>query len=359
MKKINVLKKLTDTLDRLTGADYPQIYLHPESGLHQHMQKLTQLNAKYRPTPWLFNEHLQLLYFDLIKKRFIRQQYDHIDYLKMQDGGETAITWVGSHLPADTPTIVILHTITGSPSSMRELVRDLHRFTGWRIALCVRRGHADLNFSIPQFNLFGSTADLKEQLDFIRLKLPQSDLYAVGSSAGSGLLVRYLGEVADQSCFKAAFAFCPGYNIETGFDKVHPVYSRYMAKKIINRFVKKHLQGWSHIDNLKELLTSKNLTEFHLRYYQLAGFSNYQDYTLATNPMHVFKQIKVPLMVLNSQDDPVCHIDNFAPYLPEIQAMQNIAVVTTKKGSHCAFYEGWRTQSWATKLMADFFLSQK
>ena len=219
--------------------------------------------------------------------------------------------------------------------------------------------NADLNFSIPQFNLFGSTADLKEQLDFIRLKLPQSDLYAVGSSAGSGLLVRYLGEVADQSCFKAAFAFCPGYNIETGFDKVHPVYSRYMAKKIINRFVKKHLQGWSHIDNLKELLTSKNLTEFHVRYYQLAGFSNYQDYTLATNPMHVFKQIKVPLMVLNSQDDPVCHIDNFAPYLPEIQAMQNIAVVTTKKGSHCAFYEGWRTQSWATKLMADFFLSQK
>ena len=36
-------------------------------------------------------------------------------------------------------------------------------------------------------------------------------------------------------------------------------------------------------------------------------------------------------MVLNSQDDPVCHIDNFAPYLPEIQAMQNIAVVTTKR----------------------------
>lgn len=85
---------------------------------------------------------------------------------------ETAITWVGSHLPADTPTIVILHTITGSPSSMRELVRDLHRFTGWRIALCVRRGHADLNFSIPQFNLFGSTADLKNNLILFVLSSP-------------------------------------------------------------------------------------------------------------------------------------------------------------------------------------------
>jgi len=34
--------------------------------------------------------------------------------------------------------------------------------------------------------------------------------------------------------------------------------------------------------------------------------------------------------------------------------MDNIAVITTKKGSHCGFYEGFATRSWAARLMADF-----
>ena len=48
-------------------------------------------------------------------------------------------------------------------------------------------------------NLFGSTQDLREQLLYIQDKFPQSDLYGVGSSAGTGLLVRYLGEEGEQT----------------------------------------------------------------------------------------------------------------------------------------------------------------
>jgi predicted alpha/beta-fold hydrolase len=58
----------------------------------------------------------------------------------MQDGGVTAIAWYGYDLPQETPTIVIMHTITGTPDSMRELVKDLHEYTGWRIALCYAVG---------------------------------------------------------------------------------------------------------------------------------------------------------------------------------------------------------------------------
>ncbi len=68
----------------------------------------------------------------------------------MQDGGITAVAWVGYDLPADTPTIVLMHTITGSLESMRELVRDLHQQTQWRIALCLRRGHGNLPMPVPQ-----------------------------------------------------------------------------------------------------------------------------------------------------------------------------------------------------------------
>ncbi len=101
--------------------------------------------------------------------------------LTMQDGGITAVAWVGYDLPADSPTIVLMHTITGSLESMRELVRDLHQQTQWRIALCLRRGHGNLPMPVPQMNLFGSTHDLREQIVFIQQQFPQSELYAVGS----------------------------------------------------------------------------------------------------------------------------------------------------------------------------------
>lgn len=86
----------------------------------------------------------------------------------MQDGGITGIAWVGLDLPEDTPTIVLLHTLTGSPESMAEIVHDLQQYTGWRIALCIRRGHANLPMKVPKINLFGSSDDLKEQLVFIQ-----------------------------------------------------------------------------------------------------------------------------------------------------------------------------------------------
>ena len=174
---------------------------------------------------------------------------------------------------------------------MRELVRDLHRFTGWRIALCVRRGHADLNFSIPQFNLFGSTADLKEQLDFIRLKLPNQICMLLDHRLDRVYWCVTWVKLQISHVLKPHLHFVR----VTTLKRVLIKFIRFIVdiwQKIINRFVKKHLQGWSHIDNLKELLTSKNLTEFHLRYYQLAGYTNYQDYTLATNPMHVLSKSK-------------------------------------------------------------------
>lgn len=349
------VSKITQTvLDQVTGAEQPKIYYNQQGELVSVLANLPQLKQKYRPTPWLSNTHAHLLYFDVIKKRSIQLQYDRTDQLKMQDGGVTAITWFGYDLPENIPTIIVMHTITGTPESMRELVKDLHDHTGWRIALCLRRGHAGLPMPVPQMSIFGSTADLKEQLNFIQNKFPQSDLYAVGSSAGTGLLVRYLGEQGIDTPFKAAFAMCPGYDTELGFTNVHPFYTKVMTKKLFKAFIQPYKKTWKQVHSVKTVLKTKTLQDFQTKYFEMAGFSDYESYTKATNPIYVFENVKIPLMVLNAEDDPVCSIKNFEPYKPVVQKMPNIVVVTTKKGSHCGFYEGLRTKSWASRLIADF-----
>lgn len=353
LNKIKVLG--SEWIDSVIGAEQPKLYYSPQGQSKKVLEKLPQLQQKYRPTPWLSNSHAHLLYFDVIKKRTIQLEYDRIDQLTMQDGGVTAVAWYGLALSPETPTIIILHTITGNLASMRELVRDLHQYTGWRIALCLRRGHADLPLPVPKMSLFGFTSDLREQVAYIQQQFPDSPLYAVGSSAGTGLLVRYLGEQGLDTPFKAAFALCPGYNTELGFVNIHPFYSKVMTKKLFKTFIQPYLTTWEPVTSLSKVLAVKTLAEFEKSYFELAGYPDYASYTQAINPIHVFENIKIPLMVLNSEDDPVCHIKNFYPYKSVIERMENVIVVTTKKGSHCGFYEGiTQTRSWAAKLMADY-----
>jgi len=331
----------------------PRIYCQDNAHNRQIIHSLDQLKQIYRPTPWLFNGHLQMLFLSA-RKNNAAQAYDHIEHLTMSDGGRTALAWVGYDLPSTTPTIVLLHTLTGSPKSMQELVLDLHKTTGWRIVVCVRRGHADLPLTQPQFNIFGSVTDLHEQLEIIHARLPESALYGVGSSAGSGLLVRYLGSTGSKPLLRAAFAYSPGYNTDTGFDHIQPFYSRYMTKKLLRKFVEPHTQHIAHLSSFNRLRNAKTLSDFNRHAFEFAGYNSYEEYAHDINPMRVFKNISVPMMILNAEDDPVCNIQNAAPYLDTMRQMPNLILVTTAHGSHCAHYEGWRAKSWAGRLIGQY-----
>lgn len=338
----------------------PRVSCHDNLRNRHIVSSLRQLHEDFTPTPWLFNRHAQLIFHGLRKNLRKQQQraatlYDHHDQLIMRDGGRTALLWCGHELPADTPTIVVLHTITGNPSSMAELIHDLHAATGWRLVLCLRRGHADLPLLTPRLNILGCTEDLREQLGVIRARFPESPLYGVGSSAGSGLLARYLGEEGESSPFHAAFAYCPGYDTHSGFAQVQPFYSRMMGRKLVRQFITPHLERIGHLPTAARLQSAANLADFHHNLYELAGHDNYEAYDQASNPMHVFHGIRTPLMLLNSEDDPVCHIANVEPWLERMRLMPDIILVTTAEGSHCAHYEGWSARSWSARLMGAYF----
>lgn len=336
----------------------PRVHCHDNPRNRKIVGALPQLQQAFRPTPWLFNPHLQMVLANMREGR-VERDYDRIETLTLSDGGHTALAWRGYGLPADTPTVVILHTIGGSPQSMAELVRDVQAATGWRIVLCVRRGHADLPLPVPRINLLGSTDDLREQLAEIRQRFPSSPLYAIGSSAGSGLLVRFLGEEGGAAPFRASFAYCPGYNTDEAFDKTHPFYSRYIVKKLVQRFIEPHAEKIAHLPTLKPLRNASSLAEFHRHMYEFSGYGSYEDYSVASNPMRVFDRITTPVMILNSEDDPICRISNVDPYLDAMRAMPNVILVTTAQGSHCAHYEGWQAKSWSGRLMGNYFLAMQ
>merc|ERR1719247_2901793 len=97
-------------------------------------------------------------------------------------------------LPPDAPIVVFLHTITGTAAQTRWLMSGASA-RGWRACVFVRRGHKERQrLAFPSFNLLGDVGDVERQLDAVRRTYPRASFVGmIGISAGSGLLISYLG----------------------------------------------------------------------------------------------------------------------------------------------------------------------
>lgn len=332
----------------------PRLDYNPSPFNEALLPRLAQLRQPYAPTPWLANAHLQLLWLLLVDALAPALRYERRDVLRMRDGGTTALDWLGLDAPATAPTLVVLPSITGDAQAMRGLVRDLHRATGWRVVVCTRRGHGGLALTAPVLNTMGCTGDLREQLAAIRAQLPDSPLLGVGVSAGSALLVRYLGEEGPASLLRAGVAFCPGFDIAVAWTRVPRFYSRAMARRLRRHFLERHSPALAHLPTYPACLAAQDLAQFHERAYELAGCADPADYLARSNPAPVFERVAVPVMIVNAADDPVCVIANADDHVDAIRRVPDTLMVRTERGSHCAFLEGWRPRSWAHRLMADY-----
>jgi len=339
----------------LVVAKKPKL-IYQTTPLNQAIVRATPaLSKRYFPTPWLFNTHLQLIVLGFMKGFAKSLAYDQQDILTMEDGGQVSVDWLGLDLPENTPTMLVLHTISGNPQSMRGFVRYVREQLGWRVALCVRRGHGEMSLQTPSFNTMGNTDDFAAQIQHIQARCPESDLYATGISAGSGVLAHYLGKVGNNTPIKAAVAYCPAYDMRNAFSRAVPFYSKMMAKKLHRLFITPNEATFGHLESFEALKGTQDLHEFHQHIYEVAGNNSTEDYMQKSNPAVVFDDIKIPMLILNAKDDPVCHIENVYQHQQRIKAMDNVILVVTERGSHCAYLEGITAKPWANRLIKDYF----
>lgn len=342
---------------RRTAVRPPRLDYHPSPFNEAVVARVEPLHAPYAPTPWLYNAHLQLLWLLLREAVTASLRYERTDVLRMRDGGTTALDWLGLDAAPATPTLVVLPSITGDAQTSRGLVQDLRRATGWRVVVCARRGHGDLPMTAPVINTMGCTHDLREQLARIRGEFPDSPLYAIGVSAGSALLARYLGEAGGDAAFRAGVVYCPGYDMRVAWGRVPPFYSRVMARRLQRYFLRRHAPVLAGLPTYAACLASEDLAGFHAHAHTLAGCATHDEYLDRTNPVPVFDRVAVPVLVLNAADDPVCVAQNAEDHVDAIRRVPDALLVRTARGSHCAFFEGWRANSWAHRVMAAYLLA--
>ncbi|MFK7992212.1 MAG: alpha/beta fold hydrolase [Sandaracinaceae bacterium] len=319
------------------------------------LRACSTLRAGFRPRPWARNPHTQLALMIGAEQRRAPLVWDRVETLEMTDGGVVSLSYCGVDASAATPVVILLPTITGDGDGLGDLVRLLRSALGWTVVVCNRRGHAGVPLATPRFNTMGNVADLRAQIARVQEDRPSAPLFAIGVSAGSGLLARYLGE-SPAAPIRAAAMHCPGYDLETLFDYAHPVYSRVMADRVKRHFLEPNAALFEGHPDYRWCAGARDLAQFHQRAHRLAGYATREQYLRASNPMEVAYDINVPLLVINAEDDPVCSVAMVEQVRrPLIAAIPQGILAVTRYGSHCAHLYGVRRRaSWAHRVLVEF-----
>jgi len=278
--------------------------------------------------------------------------------LRMEDGGEV-IVHVSSDpsLPQDAPIMIILHTLTGSSREKKQYMKEALK-RGWRAVGFDRRGHDSL-LRTPSFNLMGEAKDTIKQVELVRKLYPSSFLGMIGVSAGSGLLVNYLGTEGELTPISAAACLCPAYDISQAFQRMavnFPVVDRAMVKAVKQVFINPNseLLGIHSFESLEMCANAETLDEFWRHHHAFAGCSSPEEYFKEHNPMGWISKVSVPLLVVNSEDDMVCLPENITEDLFK-NKYGNCLLLKTKRGSHIAYNEGLLgTGNYLPRLSLDY-----
>mmetsp|Transcript_17749 Transcript_17749/g.58335 ORF Transcript_17749/g.58335 Transcript_17749/m.58335 type:complete len:255 (+) Transcript_17749:780-1544(+) len=184
----------------------------------------------------------------------------------------------------------------------------------------------------------------------------------VGVSAGSGLLISYLGAAGSATPVGAACAICPAWDVGSAFgamSEAQPAAERAMLAQIRSRFVRRNerlLRAYDSaaVDACLAAQSLSGLLAAHAPFAMRRRGATGDEYFAAHDPMAVRRNVSVPVLVLNAEDDFVCPASLARPDVI-VREQPGALLLITKSGSHVAFNEGpLGRKSFHTRVSLDF-----
>mmetsp|Transcript_17146 Transcript_17146/g.56112 ORF Transcript_17146/g.56112 Transcript_17146/m.56112 type:complete len:394 (-) Transcript_17146:115-1296(-) len=350
--------------------DRPKL-LHPHTPAAEKLvQGCSSLVQGYRPPLLLSNTHVQcalIVLWQQLRPRRHAMVYER-ERVALADGAEGEV-WFGDldgetpPLSKEAPIVAVLHSLTAEESEHNHVTAVIRK-NGFRPVVLVRPCHGEHPPKAARFNIIGRADDTKTQLERVREKYPKAPVFALGLSAGTGTLVRYLGESKEDTPVQAAVAINPGYDTSVCFKRMQlglfGLYDWYLIKGVKDFFMARHekIMRSQRPRAYEAAMKAKNFDEFVKVAYEFEGYASFEEYLERTNPILVADDIARPLLVFSSGDDPVLHVsnatDNAHIFANKDRPPRILAV--TERGSHTAYFEALLPESsWALRCALEFF----
>ncbi|CEP17279.1 hypothetical protein [Parasitella parasitica] len=332
---------------------------------------LFEVEAHYTPTPYLRSEHLQTIYSSLFDRKTTRNDITYErQILEFVNGGVASLDWAVPviDLPENTPTLVILHGLTGGSHEnyIRGLLQILTRPPiNYRAVVYNARGCGFTNVNTPQLFNASITDDIREALRHIQTQVGENTpLIGIGFSLGSNILVKYLGEEKEKAPLIAAVSVANPFDLlssgkvlDQGFF-TRNVYSNRMASNLKRVFLRnKDIMLTCKGIDIDEVLAAKTIREYDdACTKKMSNYTTVDNYYRDGSCARLIEHVRIPLLCINALDDPIA----LARCIPvdKIKINPYIILAATKYGGHLGWFEYfYRPCRWVDKPISEFVVA--
>jgi len=297
----------------------------------------------FNPPFYLRNKHIQTLYSSFFRKK-INNNFK-IEKFTLNDGDFIECFW--SKKDKNPKNIVILlHGLTGSYRStyIQGIVNSLNQNNITSVIMHYR-GSSGIPNNKPRMYHSGETKDIKEYIEYLKNKYPDSNLFAVGYSIGGNMLLKYLGETKENSNLKAAISISAPLDLAICANRVQKGFSRfyqYILLKELKKVLKIKFQKFNMNRYIKlketDIDTLNSFWDFDNRYTApIHGFKDVYDYYQKSSAKQYLKYIKTDTLIIHSLDDPFM-TPEILPTDKEISKFIKLEI--HKYGGHVGFING-------------------
>ncbi|XP_024961531.1 embryogenesis-associated protein EMB8-like [Cynara cardunculus var. scolymus] len=338
------------------GGGHVSLTFNSSSDLYREViSKCHLLYGRYVATAWLSSPHLQTILLNVLVKTPSFSYKREI--FRTSDGGTVALDWLmnsdvletsfqinGTNTVADIPLVIVVPGLTSDSKSpyIRKIAYAMAKH-GWNVVVCNHRGLGGVPLTSECFYTAGKSDDLGEVVNHLHRTQPETPIYAVGTSLGANILVKYLGEEGVNVPLVGAASISNPWDLLIG--------DRFFTRAIMQRFynrvlgnslkgaAKLHQEVYARLSDWEGIEKSRTIRDFNNYSARIAGnFDSIDAFHRWASSARLVTNVSVPLLCLNAIDDPVC-TDEAIPW-DECRKNKNIVLATTKHGGHIAFFEG-------------------
>ncbi|KAK8921803.1 Embryogenesis-associated protein EMB8 [Platanthera zijinensis] len=353
-------------------GDPVSLTFNPGSKIYEDIvSKCRVLHGRYLATPWLASPHLQIAFLNFYGRppvfTYRRQLYS------VSDGGTIALDWLlasdvaGSSLAGEmviceedtTPIVIVVPGLTSDSSAayVKHIAFQMAKL-GWNVVVENHRGLGGVSITSDCFYNAGWTEDLREVVNNLHEKFSMAPLFAIGTSIGANILVKYLGEEGEKTPLAGAASICSPWDLV--------VCDRFIRRKLVQRFYDRALtiglKGYAQLHrplltrlaNWDGIRKSRSVRDFDNHATCIVGnFETVDTYYRQCNSVSYVGNVSVPLLCISALDDPVCTKEAI-PW-DECRLNKNIILATTPHGGHLAYFEGITARSiWWVRAVHEF-----
>jgi uncharacterized protein len=267
--------------------------------------------------------------------------------------------------PKLRPTLVLLHGLEGSSESGYMLgAADKAFRAGFNVLRVNQRNCGGTANLTPTLYNSGLSGDMRALISELIESDGLPEVFAAGSSMGGNIMLKMAGEFGDAPPpeLKGVVGICPAIDLAACADDLaqfrNYIYSRHFVSSLKQSMKLKAAMypGMYSLDGLNRVRTVRQFDDVITARY--CGFRDAEDYYDRASALRVIAGIRVPTLIMTSQDDPFVPFKTFGN--GSFPANPNVTVIAPKHGGHCAFIsrEPGEERFWAEARLVEFCKSK-